>query len=256
MCIMLAKYIPRVFTPHDEKAPLTVMLPFSSLNLVDVAHLMPLLTACTLPVVSTDTVTIGDQHSSVLCKLQTVRRAGPRLDYSVEVTVAGEIVYTATLAATGNSVETLVGVCGVVFRRATLVWSSARLPVCSLTDGPQHVITGQWSPAQVVACACTLYMQTFNARYMSVTVAQRKLYSLVATFESAGRPRNVHFEYKPTGVGVVMLHESARAAYSLVFANGLNITFPSETTFLWHQPNALCLPQHTQAVWRLLVTIL
>ena len=253
---MLAKYVGRVYTPPVEKAPPTVMLPFTSLNLIDVARLMPLLSACTLPTVSADEVTIGDQHSSVLCKLRALHRTGPRLEYAVLVTVAGEIVYTATLAATGNSMATVVGVCGVVFRRATLVWSAARLPVCSLTDGPQHIITRAWAPAQIVACACTLYMQTFNCRYTAATVVQRTPFSLVATFTSGGRPRNVHFEYKPAGVGVVMLHEKARAAYSLLFADGLSITFPSATTFQWSQPNALCLPQHTQAVWRLLVTIL
>jgi hypothetical protein len=99
-------------------------------------------------------------------------------------------------------------------------------------------------------------MQTFNTQYTSATVAQRTPFSLVATFASAGRPRNVHLEYKPSGVGVVMLHGQARSAYSLVFTNGLGVTFPSATEFRWTQPNALCLPQHTQAVWRLLVTIL
>ena len=240
---------------NDRRAPPSVMLPHTSLDFCQVAYMMPLLSGCILPEISTDALTVGDQHSSVLCRLYALSRSGNELVYSINVSIAGTTVYTDRLTASGREYTTVIKVCGLVYRHTTLQWSP-RSPVCRVADGPQHIITPAWPPSRVVACAVALYFQTFNTKYVGATVVQRTALSLVCTLTSADTPCNVHYEYKPDGVGIVIMVGGSRTSHAILFEQGLSLRTPTANAFQWHQHNPLCLPQHVQNLWRLLIAAL
>ena len=242
-------------TRQTQLAPPSIMLPHSSVDFCQVANMMPLLSGCILPEVSTDTLVVGDQHSSVLCRLQAITRSGPELVYTMNVTVAGSHVYARRLTALGREYTTVIKICGLVYRHTTLRWSP-RSPVCQVADGPQHIITTAWPPSRLVACAVSLYFQTFNTRYVSAIVEQRTQMSLVCTLKSSDSTCNVHCEYKPDGVGVVIMNGGTRTAHAVLFDTGLSLRTPTPITFQWHQYNSLCLPQHVQNLWKLLIMAL
>ena len=256
--------------PKPVECPPTTLPFFSventSLNLQAVAHMANIIVHCTRPHCHPNRIELLCYSAPISVTVIATKRQATELTFSLSVSVNKEaVVSLKNLKVLRNTYTAAAQICGIIYRKAVVLAPLTSESVFKADTTPScRLITTAWPPIRIASLTVTLFMQTYNGSYATVTITPRNTSSFIATFchsADSKPPTNLHVNYKAQKVTVVItcVNPPQKSVHVLPLPNKLEFLPSTNNTFRWKnstEKDVDNLQTHAQQFWRLLVGIL